>query len=107
MNRRVELLEVREVETGHWRICDSRLPDDDPARLLAFAEVAGGSVDVVWFVSGRRRSRYDALDDVLAVCRALLHSRGSERRRPKPISHVAPAPTGGIAIPRRSGGQRG
>lgn len=98
-------LEIHDVGDGCWRICDRRLPEHDPTRLLAYAEVSGNDVEVVWFGSHGRRSRYDRLDDVLAACRTLLYSREAERRRPVSIPHFAP-PTGAVSLPRGAASTR-
>ncbi|MBM3716395.1 hypothetical protein ACO03V_06905 [Microbacterium sp. HMH0099] len=65
---RTELLWVGD---GGWCICDAARDDDDPHRVLAFAQCRDHVVDVTWVRTPRPPERFETLREaLLAVERA-------------------------------------
>lgn len=47
-------------------MCDGRLPEGDPLRLLAFVEIRGDIVQVMQLGAGFRWHDFDSLEEALA-----------------------------------------
>jgi len=60
---RIDLLWVGE---DGWCVCDAARSDDDPRRVIAFAQCHDGGVEVTWVRERKPLARFDTL------CAALL-----------------------------------
>jgi len=66
-------LELIETCQGAWRVCDSRVPDEDALHVVAFIESDEESVEVVW-VRGSiiAPGRFETLDAAVDAIEDLL-----------------------------------
>ncbi|MET4781563.1 hypothetical protein [Glaciihabitans sp. UYNi722] len=77
-----DAIEIVALSNGEWRVCDSRLPNDDARRVLGFIESKNGAYEVFqlgrafeWFV-------FDSLAEATA------HFTGVSAKQVRPEEHV-------------------
>ena len=84
-------LEAARVDDDCWRLCDRTLPENDPTRVIALAELKNGCVTVLWLRKRNRRSRFATFEKALRAAEKIIYD--AERKsagRPIPIPHFPP-----------------
>ena len=84
-------LELVRVDDDCWRLCDGTLPENDPTRVIALAELKSDHVAVLWLRKRNRRSRFASFEKALRAAEKMIYD--SERGRPGrpiPIPHFPP-----------------
>jgi hypothetical protein len=86
-------LELVPLQGDGWRLCDTSVPADDPAHLIAYIERLDDGVGVVWLYGAFGHDRYGSVEEALDVAADLLVRVDEQtRRRPVAIPHLPPRP---------------
>jgi len=84
-------IELTRVDQDCWRLCDSTLPENDPARVIALAELTDDHVTVLWLRKRNRRSRFATFEQALRAAERFIYDAERGRsRRPVSIPHFPP-----------------
>lgn len=80
------------VGDNAWRLCDHRMPPDDPAGLIGYVERTDSTgFDVAWVTGKLGIERFATMDDVLrATVERLRNQRIRIATKPIPIPHLPP-----------------
>jgi hypothetical protein len=84
-------VEAVRVDDDCWRLCDGTLPENDPTRVIAFAELKDDHVTVLWLRLRNERSTFATFEQALRAAGKIIYD--AERRRPVrpvPIPHFPP-----------------
>ncbi len=84
-------LEAARVDEDCWRLCDGTLPENDPTRVIALAELKDDYVTVLWLRKRNKRSTFATFEQALRAAEKIIYD--AERRRPMrpvPIPHFPP-----------------
>ena len=84
-------IELARVDDDCWRLCDGTLPENDPTRVIALAEIRDDYVTVLWLRKRNRRSTFPTFELALRAVEKIIYD--VERRspgRPVPIPHFPP-----------------
>lgn len=75
-------IEAAGVDDDCWRLCDSTVPENDPTRVIALAEVKDDSVSVLWLRTRKRtkQSTFPTFEQALRAAEKTIYD--AERRRP-------------------------
>ena len=57
--------DVHQVASFGWRVCDARIPENDPRRLLGFVEERDGRFEVMQIGNGFRWSTFATMREAL------------------------------------------
>lgn len=57
--------ELLAVPGDGWVVCDRKLADDDPRRVVAYIDCRGGEVSVTWVRERRRDCSYATIGEAL------------------------------------------
>ncbi len=84
-------LELARVDDACWRVCDRTLPEDDPTRVIALAEIKPDHVTVLWLRKGNKASTFPNFERALRAAEKTIY-QGQHKRpgRPVPIPHFPP-----------------
>ncbi|MCU1525491.1 MAG: hypothetical protein JWO18_2385 [Microbacteriaceae bacterium] len=66
MTRPAETLEVMQLSSHEWRICDPRLPSDDARRVLGFIELKNGTYEALQLRREFEWFCFESLDDAIS-----------------------------------------
>ncbi|WP_314504713.1 hypothetical protein [uncultured Microbacterium sp.] len=78
-------IELVRVDDDCWRLCDGTLPENDPTRVIALAEIEDDRVTVLWLQKRNKRSTFSTFEH--ALCAAERFICDAERRRPgRPVN---------------------
>ncbi len=84
-------LEIARVDDDCWRLCDRTLPENDPTRVIALAELKNGRVTVLWLRKRNRRSTFATFEQALREAERFIYNPERRRpRRPVSIPHFPP-----------------
>jgi len=84
-------IEIVRVDDDCWRLCDGALPESDPARIIAIAEVKDDHVTVIWLRKRNRRSTFATFEQALRAAEKIIYDAEHRRPgRPVPIPHFPP-----------------
>jgi hypothetical protein len=86
-------IEVSRVDDDCWRLCDRTLPENDPTRVIALAELKDNQVTLLWLRKRNSRSTFATFAQALRAAEKLVNTAEPRRaRRPAPIPHFPPLP---------------
>ena len=78
-------IEPARVDNDCWRLCDGTLPEHDPTRVIALAELKDDDVAVLWLRNRDSRSTFATFEHALRAAERFIYD--AERRgRPRPFS---------------------
>jgi len=84
-------IELVRVDDECWRLCDATLPENDPTRVIALAELKDGHVTVLWLQKRNKRSTFSTFEQALrAAERFICDAERRHPRRPVNIPHFPP-----------------
>ncbi|GAA1998618.1 hypothetical protein GCM10009777_39890 [Microbacterium pumilum] len=84
-------IEVARVDEHCWRLCDATLPEDDPRRVIALAELKDEHVTVLWLRERNSRSTFATFEQALGAAEKIAYKADRRRAsRPVPIPHFPP-----------------
>lgn len=86
-------LRLSDLAEGCWRLCDTSIPSDHAAHVVAYVERSGSGFDVVWLQGPPGHAWVPTMDDALAAAAAILRENDTHGpTRPVSIPHFAPPP---------------
>jgi hypothetical protein len=102
-------IEAARVDDDSWRLCDGTLPENDPTRVIALAELKDDHVTVLWLRKRNKRSTFATFEQALRAAEKIIYD--AERRRPVrpvPIPHFPPLrrAVGSVRVEEVDGGTR-
>src|SRR6478609_9151701 len=84
-------LEVARVDDDCWRLCDATLPENDPTRVIALAELQDDRVTVLWLQKRNKRSTFATFEQALRAAEKIIYDAERGRSaRPVLIPHFPP-----------------
>jgi len=84
-------IELARVDEDCWRLCDGTLPEHDPTRVIALAELKDDHVSVLWLQNRNMRSTFATLEQALREAERFIYNPERRRpRRPVSIPHFPP-----------------
>ena len=84
-------IEAARVDDDCWRLCDGTLPENDPTRVIALAELKDDHVTVLWLRKRNKRSTFATFEQALRAAEKIVYDAERMRPgRPVPIPHFPP-----------------
>lgn len=83
-------LELVRVDDDCWRLCDGTLPHNDPARVIAWAEIEEGRVTVLWLRERDGHACFATFEDALKAAEDRIYAQSDRAGRPIQIPHFPP-----------------